>query len=423
MRSLLPIVFALLAALSPQKTGSAVDEFQRIRGELHASHVANDWKAGLASALAMKQFVNGAPDALLEVARAEAHVGDSRAALRELREYARMGQSTDLISTLPEFAALKTEDGFALVQSVMKANLGPVSVGQLAFELSDDALQPEDIDFDPEAKRFYITSVREKKIVSSDRDGHVKEFAKAPDGWPMMGVKVDAGRGVAWATEVAVNGFSAVAKADWGRSAVLCFELKSGKLLRRVEGPHGSGLGDMVLNRAGEPLVSDGDGGGVYRLAAGASALERVDAGDFVSPQTAGMAPDGKRAFVPDYVRGIGLLDLATKKVQWLAAEGKYALNGVDGLYFDHGKLIAVQNGTSPERVVAFTLDSSLTRIASETIFERSTATLGDPTHGVVVGQDFYYIANSGWDVVDEHGALKPGAKMSTPRVMRVRLG
>ena len=85
---------------------------------------------------------------------------------------------------------------------------------------------------------------------------------------------------------------------------------------------------------------------------------------------------------------------------------------------FDHGTLIAVQNGTSPGRVVAFDLDPSLTRVTSETIIDRSTKTLGDPTHGVIIDDDFYYIANSGWDVIDDHGNMRPGAKPSEPRVM-----
>jgi len=84
--------------------------------------------------------------------------------------------------------------------------------------------------------------------------------------------------------------------------------------------------------------------------------------------------------------------------------------------------LIAVQNGTSPERVVLFTLDARLTRIESQTVIEQSTPTLGDPTHGVIRGGTFYYIANSGWDSTDDHGNLKPDAKPSSPRIMRARL-
>ena len=26
------------------------------------------------------------------------------------------------------------------------------------------------------------------------------------------------------------------------------------------------------------------------------------------------------------------------------------------------------------------------------------------PTHGVIIGSDFYYIANSGWDIIDALG-------------------
>jgi hypothetical protein len=72
---------------------------------------------------------------------------------------------------------------------------------------------------------------------------------------------------------------------------------------------------------------------------------------------------------------------------------------------------------SSPERVIAFKLDASLTHIVSETIVERSTPTLGDPTHGVIAGDTFYYIANSGWDVIDDHGNMKLEAKPSEARI------
>ena len=51
-----------------------------------------------------------------------------------------------------------------------------------------------------------------------------------------------------------------------------------------------------------------------------------------------------------------------------------------------------------------------------------TTASVGDPTHGVIVGSDFYYIANSGWDTLDEHGERKSDAKATPARIMRVQL-
>jgi hypothetical protein len=115
--------------------------------------------------------------------------------------------------------------------------------------LSDSKQLAEDVDYDPTAKRFFITSVREKKLAALDASGVSSDFARAPDNWPMLAVKVDATRGVLWATEVAMQGFSFAPESDWGRSALLCYNLKEGRLLSRIEGPRGSALGDMTSSQ------------------------------------------------------------------------------------------------------------------------------------------------------------------------------
>jgi hypothetical protein len=193
-------------------------------------------------------------------------------------------------------------------------------------------------------------------------------------------------------------------------------------LFSRIESLPHTALGDMALTEAGVPIVSDGEGGGIYRVEEGRLVL--MNGKDFISPQTPVVLAGGNLVAIPDYLRGIGILDLKDGSVRWLNQEGhaKVALSGVDGLYFANGSLILTQNGTSPERVVRMKLDRSRESVVSEDIIERATATLGDPTHGVQVGDWFYYIANSGWDVLDEHGDLKPGEKLSSGLVMRFRL-
>ena len=88
-------------------------------------------------------------------------------------------------------------------------------------------------------------------------------------------------------------------------------------------------------------------------------------------------------------------------------------------MYLHKGSLIAVQNGSAPERVVRFGLDSEFKEVTSEEVIERATSTLGDPTHGVIVGDSFYYIANSGWDSLDEVGRLNTGSQMTHAQIMR----
>ena len=411
---------APLASSGPRP--SAVEEFARLRKEADAARGSGNMQARLQVILKVKRLLNDAPDAVEAAAAAYAEAGEPQQALASLRQFADLGQADDglLTGENRKFVALQKLPQYQAILKHFAENKTVILRSEPAFELSDPRLLAEDIDYDPGSKTFLITSVLEKKILRVTPEGKATDFAESPSGWPMLALKVDTTHNSVWATEVALDGFTVAPKSEWGRSAVLCFDLASGKLRQRIGSSVPSELGDMVLTREGNPIVSDGGGGGVYRV--NGDHLERIDAGDFISPQTPAMHPDGKHVFVPDYARGVGVLDLTNKSVTWLNQPANYAVNGIDGLYFAGGALIATQNGTSPERVIRFQLNSRLSNIVSEETIERATATLGDPTHGVVVGDVFYYIANSGWNTVDEHGDPKAGSKLTPARIMRFRL-
>jgi hypothetical protein len=291
------LFFCLLASPSAAQADNAIAEYQAIHQRLRAARANYEWSVSLASASDLNQLLNGSPNSLLEVARAKVHTDDLAGAFRDLEQFVRMGQATDLLASSPEFAPLRQKPEFGAIQTGMKENQSAVSLGTLVFRLSDPTLIPEDLDYDPNTKRFFITTVRGKKIITTDLAGTITEFAKAPDDWPLLAIKIDPSHGVAWASEVALTGFVFVPKADWGKSAVLGYDLKTGKLLHRIEGPQGSALGDMALTPDGDVIVSDGDGGGVYVIHAGGEGLERLDAGDFISPQTPGCPPGRQKDF------------------------------------------------------------------------------------------------------------------------------
>jgi hypothetical protein len=414
----------LLWGISAQSAPSAVEEFALLQQQAHAAHVAGDKRGYLEAALKVRRLLNDAPDAIEATAIAYAEMGDNEHAVAALNEFADMGQADDtlLAGRDKAFVALHDLPEYRSILERFRQNKTAVARSELAFKLADAGLVPEDIDFDPQSKTFLITSILEKKIIRVTSSGQSSAFASSPSGWPVLAIKVDSKRSRVWATEVAMDGFIIAPRSDWGRSAVLCFDLQTGALRSRIEAPLRAGLGDMVLTDEGVPIVSDGDRGGVYKVEAGGLTL--LNGRDFISPQTPVMFAGGKLVAIPDYARGIGILDLNGGQVRWLnqASGAKVALNGIDGLYFADGALILTQNGTSPERVVRMRLDRSQTNVVSEDVIERATATLGDPTHGVVIGDWFYYIANSGWNVLDEHGDLKAGVKLSPGKVMRFRL-
>lgn len=403
------VMLATCAAQAP--VASAPEQLLSLRKSLRAARDKNDWASYGTYAAQLKEFLNGSPRSLLEVARADAMTARLDEAKAEAQHILDMGQAEDALLSAP----------FNLhnLEAAITANRQPVSRAALAWELPQAGFLPEDIDYDAKTRRFFLTSILEKRIAWLGRDGKMHDFAAAPDPWPMLALKVDPQRRRLWATEVALKDFTIAPKSEWGRSAVLCYDLDSGKLLTRIEGPAGSALGDMALTPDGIPIVSDNEGA-VYRL--DEKSFHRLDSGDFISPQTATMSADGKSIFVPDYVRGIAVLDASSHQVRWLPMENKFNLIGIDGLYLRGDDLLATQNGSSPERVISFRLDPSHTRIVSQAIFESATSTLGDPTHGVVVGSDFYYIANSGWDTLTDSGERKPDAKITAPRIMKVAI-
>jgi hypothetical protein len=401
---------------------AAIDQFARMQAELRLTHESGDAAAYLAASQSMYSFLNGSPLAMLQLMSAEAFAGKPDEALHNFAQFVAMGQANEEVLKAKSFDPLRELPGYQSIHADMAANTAGKTSAEEVFQLHNAARIPEDIDYDPDNKQFYISTVLGQQILQVNSAGGTKLFASAPDQWPMMALKVDSRRHNLWATEVALDGFSAVSKQDWGRSAILQYDLRSGKLLHRIDGPPKAALGDMALAANGDPIVSDGEHGGVYRVDRNTKSVTRIDAGDFVSPQTPAVLADGKHILVPDYVRGVALLDLNTQHVDWLPMDGKHALSGIDGLYAVGDMLIATQNGTSPERVVRFALTASKTRVLSESVIERATPTLGDPTHGVVVGDYFYYIANSGWDSLDEHGIAKEGKTMSTPIIMRAKL-
>jgi hypothetical protein len=123
---------------------------------------------------------------------------------------------------------------------------------------------------------------------------------------------------------------------------------------------------------------------------------------------------------VPDYVRGIAALGLQDRKLEWLQPARDVALSGIDGLYVYAGGFLAVQNGTNPPRVVRLSHD-----LKEIEVLEANTPGLGEPTHGVIAGDEFYFIANSGWGEYDDQGRKKAGsaAVESSVRKFKLRSG
>jgi sugar lactone lactonase YvrE len=389
------------------------------------AYEAKDWAALRTQLLTLYDLLSGHPRVVYNLACAEARLGHTAAGLEWLGVYADMGLTLPKADD-PDLAALVAVPEYRPLAARFEKNAEPVVSSQIAFTFPEAELVPEDVAYDAKDHAFYVSSVRQRKILRIDSAWRVTDFTKeGQDGnGAMLALALDPERRVLWATSEGLPQARGLAAADRGRAAIVVYDLQSGRQLERYELPNDGQQhepGDMALGRGGEVYVSDGGTGAVYAVRR--KKLETIVAagGMMRSPQQPALTADGRRLLVPDYGGGIAVVELATGRADWMAHPKGVALNGVDGLRLVGDTLWAVQNGTVPERVVRLTLDPAQQRVLRQDVLESASPDLGDPTHGIVVGDTYYFIANSGWDHMKEDGSVEGALTRATLRRIPLR--
>ncbi len=420
-----------LAALVISRASEAstwIDDYVDVATRAEAACQAHELKGCHDGLVRLGELTDGRPDFRCRLVPIDAGLGHADAALKDLSLCIRSGLTFKDLSTDPKLESVRASAGYAAVARESRRLAAPATDYSVHLALYDSALIAEDVAYDPAHGTFYVSSVRQRKILRIGRDGAVEDFITAAQAplWGVYALAVDSTRGFLWATTTAGAESPPFEPREEGTSAVLKFDLGTRALLARYElhdGRH-HGFGDVTLAADGELFVSDGIDGGVYRIKAGEGSefVTLVATGSLRSPQTPALIPGNSRLLVPDYSRGIAVVDLQGGAVSWLRHPPELALFGIDGLYLDGRTLIAIQNGTLPERVLVMGLDSTCTRVTDWHVAVANVAALGDPTHGTFVGRQFDFIANSGWDRVKEDGSLGDEATATPAELWRLHL-
>jgi sugar lactone lactonase YvrE len=333
----------------------------------------------------------------------------------------------------PAFAILKDstpyKTRFEAVCKRFEESLRPVGTSTTAFELSEKALLIESIAYDPLEKAFYVGSIHKRKIVKIAADGTVKDFSQPSDNlWSVSGMKVDAKRRKIWVCSNAfpqMQGYDSTLK---GRAALSVYDLKTGRIEHRYYAPNDGtdhAFGDLTFHpTTGQAFISDSFVPVVYTVDAAKGIVKewlKTEAGVWSSLQGLDFSPNGKTLFLADYSNGIFRIDTQTKKIQALSTPDSCIVTGTDGLYFLNGNLLGIQNGTNPQRIVRFRLNKAQSVIQGVDVLEANNPLFQEPTLGVLVGKDFYYIANSQWESVSEKGIAAPEKDWKPHTILKLR--
>jgi sugar lactone lactonase YvrE len=364
--------------------------------------------------------------ALYNLACAQALNKAGADAIATLDRLAARGVSFDLGDD-PDLESLRDSPEFQAVVRKMAALEEPLGSSTVALTLPDKTLITEGVAHDPKSGDFFVSSIRHRKIVRVSKDGVVSDFLEPGRHgfYSVVALDVDPAKNALWASSDASPRMEGFHEADEGRSFVAELDLATSKLRRRIDPPElspAAHLSDLAVGPKGELAVADPYTGRLYLLPPGAAKLRiLVDVGPLASPQGIAWAPDGQSLFVADYTQGIAKVDVRDGAVRLLDAPQDAVVTGIDGLVWADGSLVAIQNGVRPHRVARHRLDSSLERIEDVTVLERAHPSFDEPTLGVRVGADLYFVANSQYRFVGDDGTLDLD-RLQLPVILRAPL-
>ena len=303
----------------------------------------------------------------------------------------------------------------------------PQADSHVEITLADSTMFPEGAALNPRNGALYVTSIRHRTIVEIDAKGRERDVL--PRGRPelgaMLAVRVDADGEHLWATMVGHPYMQGYTAADSALAALVRIRISDGKVVGRWDFDANTKHipGDLAVAPNGDVFISDSQSPVLYRLRPGAKQFEPITHAYFRSLQGMAIAGGGRTMYLADYSHGLLRLDLTSGGVQLVKHADSISTRGLDGIVLHGSSIIAVQNGSMPARIVRYELDSMGTAIRSARTIDRQPDIADEPTNGMIVGNDFVYIANSQWEKYDGKGNRLASRALHPPRLLRLPLG
>lgn len=387
---------------------------------------AGDFKGYAAHVRAVAAVAPSHPGAVYAMARAFVRTGSPDSAIASLARLGRMGDTRDPDAD-SVFRSLRTRPGYADARNRLLSNRLPILDGKAAFEIDDPDFLPEGLAYDSTRGRFLAGSLTHRAVTAFAPNGSASLLvAHTPDMLRVVGIHVDAPRQRLWfATWAPDSAHRTDSTETPSLTRLFLAELGTGRVVRSWSLGRGGPdhlLNDLVVLSDGSLFLTDSEDGSIYRLRSPSDSLEllvRPDPARFSTANGITSTPDGRTLYVA-YLEGVARVDVASRSIDLVPSPDSVSTAAVDGLYWYRGGLVAIQHIPTLERVVQYSLSSDGRRIVAGAVRERGLPVVHEPTTGTIVGSRFYYIANSQFGRLDDHGVLAPQSGPPTRTVVRV---
>jgi len=309
---------------------------------------------------------------------------------------------------------------FDYVNDLMKMAGSPIGESELVFTLPESLKAPEAIAWDASRGVYLVGTSIDGSIVSVTPEGETKKLleANSENGmWAVFDLLVDQPRNRLWVSSASIPGFSGFDPIDTGRSGLFEFNLETLELIHHypvpVDGrPHI--LGKMVINKEGDIFIADRLYPFLFKKPANEQKIKAVMVlRNMISMRGIAMQPDGRIMYLADREMGIMVVDIEAGRTGALQLPANFNPGGIDGLYLWENRLVIIQNGIKPQRVMRLQLDASGTRVESVRPLAVAQPGFDHPSFGTIKGEDLIYFANS--QVVNGIVNSQPVSVFSTP--------
>ncbi|WP_417456269.1 hypothetical protein [Kordiimonas sp.] len=413
--ALIPALLSLtmgmtLPSVARAESEEAFQASQAARAKATEAFRANDLSAAL---LAMEEALSLRPSHPLllgNVAYLAAATGDGERAVEAARAYAALG--------LVPGAAIRdkikqaiTPNAWHTLEAAFEKNTTPVSFPWIEAALPADLELVEGIALG-EDDTLYAATVVSGGIYRVERGkATLLVDAKQHEFGSFFAIMMH--EGALYATFARVEQTPGH-EGDEGQTGLAKIDPKTGDILFTWVLPGGTAdqqIADLTVTDDGTIYLSDAQGKKVWRVVGEGLDLAFSHDG-FMSPQGIAKLP-GVGLILADYGRGLWLLDEGTGNVTLMDPPENTTLLGIDGLIAHKGKLVAIQNGVNPQRIIEISLKGQT--VSGVQILAQELDGWFEPTLGVSTPRGILYVAASQWPKYGKWGAIREGHAEPAP--------
>ncbi len=328
------------------------------------------------------------------------------------------------------FDNVSVHNVFDYIKQNMDANGQHFGGGVESFSIdkSFSGLLFESIAFDGNSQSFLMGSIRDGRIIKiSASNGEISTLVNPTVGgingpWATLDIETDEKNDVMWVSSSAISQFGKVNGESAGLSGIFKYQLSTGKLLNAYKVPGNKKptlFKDIHLTSKGDLYILGVINGVVLKLAKDSNdialaftAKTHKNLRSITSDET------GEILYISDAEHGIVVVDIAQQKNGIFSNSETLSLVGITDLIYDDNGLIMIQSGFKPERVMRIVLNEDKVSIKNVLPIESSHPLFDSPSYGVVIGEGFYYIANSQSPKTNIYGGLLEGQQWSNMSVL-----